>query len=103
MTAKISNHAGRRALRRVGLRFRSQARRQSRRLRRIRRRLTAHTWIRRTFWVGGVTVGVMLIAVGALWWRLSRGPIEIDIATPWLTAAIAENFGGKHSVTIGGT
>lgn len=25
------------------------------------------------------------------------------MATPWLTAAIAENFGGKHSVTIGGT
>jgi len=25
---------------------------------------------------------------GRLWWRLSSGPIELDIATPWLTAAI---------------
>ena len=24
----------------------------------------------------------------ALWWRLSSGPIELDMATPWLKAAI---------------
>ena len=39
----------------------------------------------------------------ALWWRLSSGPIELDIATPWLTAAIKENFGAGHDVEIGGT
>jgi hypothetical protein len=103
MTAKSSDHAGRQTLRRLGVRFRHQARRHRRRLRRIRTRLAGRTWIRRTFWVGGVAAGIVLIAVGALWWRLSRGPIEIDVATPWLTTAIAENFGGKHSVTIGGT
>lgn len=43
------------------------------------------------------------MAFGALWWRLASGPIELDIATPWLAEAIADNFGGKHSVTIGGT
>ena len=31
-----------------------------------------------------------------LWWRLSSGPIELDLATPWLKAAIEENFGGSH-------
>ena len=41
--------------------------------------------------------------MGALWWRLSSGPIELDIATPWLTAAIKDNFGGGHEVEIGGT
>src|SRR4029450_2170655 len=28
---------------------------------------------------------------------------ELDIATPWLTAAIKENFGPGHEVEIGGT
>src|SRR5262249_30899183 len=41
--------------------------------------------------------------MGTLWWRLSSGPIELDIATPWLTAAIKENFGEGHEVEIGGT
>ena len=39
----------------------------------------------------------------ALWWRLSSGPIELDLATPWLSAAIKENFGSGHDVEIGGT
>ena len=39
----------------------------------------------------------------ALWWRLASGPIEFDMATPWLKAAIEENFGGKHTVSVGGT
>src|ERR1044071_1715603 len=99
MTAKRSNRAGRRALRRLGVRVRHQARRHRRRLRRARTRLTGRTWIRRTFWVAGIAVGVFLIAAGALWWRLSRGPIEIDVATPWVTTAIGENFAGKHPVS----
>jgi hypothetical protein len=103
MTAKSSNRAGRRALRRVRVTVRRQVRRHRRRLRRVRTGITGRAWIRRTLWASGAAIGVVLIVFGALWWRLSRGPIEIDIATPWLTAAIAENFGGKHSVTIGGT
>ena len=43
------------------------------------------------------------MVVLGLWWRLSRGPIELDLATPWLKAAIEENFGGNRSVTVGGT
>jgi hypothetical protein len=47
-------------------------------------------------------MGATLAALG-LWWRLSSGPIELDVATPWLKAAIEENFGGKHTVVVGGT
>ena len=52
---------------------------------------------------GGALGGVVLVAMVALWWRLSSGPIELDLATPWLTAAIEENFGGGHQVEVGGT
>jgi hypothetical protein len=46
-----------------------------------------------------------LVAMGmlGLWWRLSSGPIDLDLATPWLTAAIEENFGNFHQVKVGGT
>ncbi len=53
--------------------------------------------------IGGSFGGVVLIALTALWWRLSSGPIELDLATPWLAAAIKENFGHGHQVEIGGT
>ena len=39
----------------------------------------------------------------ALWWRLANGPIQLDVATPWLAAAIEENFGSQHKVEVGGT
>ena len=32
----------------------------------------------------------LTVAMLALWWRLSSGPIELDVATPWLKAAIEE-------------
>src|SRR5262245_12094045 len=53
--------------------------------------------------VSGALGGVVMLALFALWWRLSSGPIELDIATPWLTAAIKENLGPGHEVEIGGT
>jgi len=59
--------------------------------------------VRKVAVVGGAIGGVGLVAMLALWWRLSSGPIELDLATPWLTAAIKENFGGGHEVEIGGT
>jgi hypothetical protein len=43
------------------------------------------------------------IAIGGLWWRLSSGPIALDIATPWLTSAIEQNFGSRHRIEVGGT
>jgi hypothetical protein len=53
--------------------------------------------------VSGAVAGVGFIAMVALWWRLSSGPIELDLATPWLTAAIKENIGGGHEIEVGGT
>ena len=59
--------------------------------------------VRKFVIIGGSLCGFVLVAMVALWWRLSSGPIELDIATPWLTAAIKENFGAGHDVEIGGT
>ena len=59
--------------------------------------------VRKFVVIGGSLCGLVLVAMVALWWRLSSGPIELDIATPWLTAAIKENFGAGHDVEIGGT
>src|SRR5262249_13670207 len=58
----------------------------------------------RRFVLGTLICGaVATVAALGLWWRLSSGPIELNVATPWLKAAIEENFGGNHSVTVGGT
>ncbi len=55
----------------------------------------------------GIAVGsaflVCLLIGGALWWRLASGPISLDIFTPWLTAAIAENIGSQFKIEVGGT
>src|ERR1700704_6190499 len=48
-------------------------------------------------------VGLAVMGMLGLWWRLSSGPIDLDLATPWLTAAIEENFGNFHQVKVGGT
>jgi hypothetical protein len=47
--------------------------------------------------------GVVALACLALWWRLATGPIQLDVVTPWLAAAIEENFGSNHHVEVGGT
>jgi hypothetical protein len=52
--------------------------------------------------VGGF-VGIISLLFALLWWRLASGPIDLDLATPWLTAAIEENFGSRHKVEVGGT
>ena len=51
----------------------------------------------------GVVASVAILAVMALWVRLASGPISLDLATPWLARAIAENFGSQHRVEVGGT
>ena len=48
-------------------------------------------------------LAVILVFCGALWWRLSSGPISLDLATPWLTAAIEQNFGRGYRIQVGGT
>lgn len=60
-------------------------------------------WVRRLFL--GVSVAAVLVVLGVagLWWRLAQGPIEVDMATPWLKSAIEQNFGGNRTVEVGGT
>ena len=58
---------------------------------------------RKLFWSVTISFAVVTVGVLALWWRLSSGPIELDIATPFLKAAIEDNFGGSQKVTVGGT
>ena len=60
-------------------------------------------WVKRS--VIGVGVLGLLLAVcfGGLWLRLGAGPINLDMATPWLAAAIEDNIGQGNTVEIGGT
>ncbi|MEP7029600.1 MAG: DUF3971 domain-containing protein [Pseudolabrys sp.] len=66
-------------------------------------RFRRHRSVRYLFWGSTLTFAIATVASLALWWRLSSGPIELNIATPWLKAAIEENFGGKQTVAVGGT
>src|SRR5690242_10186944 len=59
--------------------------------------------VRRLLFGSAICVCLAIVGVLGLWWRLSSGPIELDLATPWLKAAIEDNFGGNHSVAVGGT
>lgn len=59
--------------------------------------------VRRLAIGAGAFGAVASVVCAGLWWRLSSGPIDLDLATPWLTAAIEENFGGRHRIEIGGT
>jgi hypothetical protein len=62
-----------------------------------------HPVLRRAAITVGVLVTVVLIAGGLLWWRLLSGPIALDLATPWLTSAVEQNFGNRYRVEVGGT
>jgi hypothetical protein len=59
--------------------------------------------LRRVSLAAGALLGLVVVAMLGLWWRLASGPIDLDLATPWLTAAIEENFGGYHRIKVGGT
>jgi hypothetical protein len=68
-----------------------------------------HRWFAGERWVKRLAVVIALLAVifagcfGGLWWRLGAGPINLDVATPWLAAAIEENIGHGNTVEVGGT
>lgn len=60
-------------------------------------------WMRRlSIGLAAIAAIVMLVAAG-LWLLLASGPISLDFATPWLAAAVAENFGSQFQVDIGST
>src|SRR6266700_1426191 len=60
-------------------------------------------WVRRLVVVVTVLMVIFTACFGALWWRLGAGPINLDVATPWLAAAIEENIGHGNRVEVGGT
>ena len=62
-----------------------------------------HPWLRRLIFTAGALVAVVLLGGGLLWWRLLSGPISLDIATPWLTSAVEQNFGNRYRIEVGGT
>lgn len=59
--------------------------------------------IRRVGLGSGALAAVLLAAFAGVWWRLSSGPIQLDVFTPWLASAIEENFGSRDRVEVGGT
>jgi len=66
-------------------------------------------WVSGGRWAKRIAVVVAVLAVifagcfGGLWWRLGAGPINLDMATPWLAAAIEDNIGNGNTVEVGGT
>ncbi|NPU63782.1 hypothetical protein HL667_02100 [Bradyrhizobium sp. 83012] len=50
-----------------------------------------------------VLVLILGVGFGGLWLRLGVGPISLDLATPWLAAAIEDNIGHGNTVEVGGT
>lgn len=59
--------------------------------------------VRRLLIIGGGALAVAGLATGGLWLRLMAGPIELNLASPFVAAAIEENIGRRHHVEIGGT
>src|ERR1700723_3727366 len=100
--AEHDEAAGRRA-RRLLSRSNSQVYLFTDRLGSVRRRLAGGRW----FWRLAIVLAALLVifagCFGALWWRLGAGPINLDMATPWLAAAIEENIGHDNTVEVGGT
>jgi hypothetical protein len=60
-------------------------------------------WVKRIGIAVAAVVVIFAVCFGGLWLRLGAGPINVDMATPWLVAAIEENIGSGNTVEIGGT
>src|SRR6195952_1097253 len=69
----------------------------------INRWVSGGRWAKRIAVVVAVLAVIFAVCFGGLWWRLGAGPINLDMATPWLAAAIEENIGHGNTVEVGGT
>ena len=69
----------------------------------LQRWLTGERWVKRVAIVIAVLAVIFVSCFGGLWWRLGAGPINLDVATPWLAAAIEDNIGNGNTVEVGGT
>lgn len=65
--------------------------------------LAADRWVKRLALVTCTLVIIFVCCFATLWWRLGAGPINLDMATPWLAAAIEDNIGHGNTVEVGGT
>jgi len=68
-----------------------------------KRWLAGERWVRRLAIVIAALMVIFTACFGGLWWRLGAGPINLQMATPWLAAAIEENIGHGNTVEVGGT
>jgi hypothetical protein len=73
------------------------------RLEALRRWVAGERWVRRLAVVIAALMVIFAGCFGGLWWRLGAGPISLEMATPWLAAAIEENIGHGNTVEVGGT
>src|ERR1700681_2167643 len=69
----------------------------------FRRWLASERWVKRVAVVIAALMVIFAGCFGGLWWRLGAGPINLEMATPWLAAAIEENIGHGNTVEVGGT
>ncbi|QWG21422.1 AsmA-like C-terminal region-containing protein [Bradyrhizobium sediminis] len=69
----------------------------------FRRWIAGERWVKRLAVVIAALLVIFAGCFGGLWWRLGAGPINFEMATPWLASAIEENIGHSNTVEIGGT
>src|SRR6202790_42621 len=69
----------------------------------LRRWLAAERWVKRLAVVIAALMVIFAGCFGGLWWRLGACPINLEMATPWLAAAIEDNIGHGNTVEVGGT
>ena len=96
---EAAGHRARRLLSRSNSRFH----RFGDRLGAFRRWLASERWVKRLAVVIGALLVIFAGCFGGLWWRLGAGPINLEMATPWLAQAIEENIGHGNTVEVGGT
>lgn len=73
------------------------------RVRRVQHGVGGEPWVKRIGIALVLLCAVFAAGFAALWLRLGAGPINLDVATPWLAAAIEDNIGNGNTVEVGGT
>jgi hypothetical protein len=96
---EVAGHRARRLLSRSN----SRVHRVGDKLASLKRWLVGERWVRRLAVVALALSTIFALCFGGLWWRLGAGPINLDMATPWLAAAIEDNIGHGNTVEVGGT
>src|ERR1700726_4326068 len=68
----------------------------------LKRWLTGERWVRRVAIVIAALMAIFAGCFGALWWRLGAGPINLDMATPWLAVPVEEKNAHGKTAQAGG-